>query len=64
MCKSCKRYIDSRKTGDKARLIPPDDDDISEVYDHNKIQKNGSVAMAGVANALTSEKNAKKRPAK
>ena len=56
--KSCKKWLDSRRTGDKAHLIPPntdDDDSISEMNGRASYKKNGSAALAGVAAALTAD---------
>lgn len=51
--------MDSRKTGDKARLIPGDSDEINEVFDHERIRKNGSVSMVGVGAQDTKKKTSK-----
>ena len=56
--KSCKKWFDSRRTGDKAHLIPPDngdDNNISEMNGPASTKKNGSAALAGVAAALTAD---------
>ena len=52
--------MDSRKTGDKARLIPADSDEISEVFDHERIRKNGSVSMVGVGTPVAAQDTKKK----
>ena len=57
--KSCKKWLDSRRTGDKAHLIPPDNDDDTSVNEMNgraaSVKKNGSTALAGVAAVLTAD---------
>ena len=57
--KSCKKWLDSRRTGDKAHLIPPDNDDDNSVSEMNgraaSVKRNGSTALAGVAAALTAD---------
>ena len=62
--KSCSRWIESQKVGDKAHLITPEDDNISDEGDREKSRKNGSVAMAGVAAALTDVENGKAKSQK
>ena len=53
--KNFRQWLISRKTGDKAHLISPGDDELSEEGSPGQARKNGSVAMAGVAAALTNE---------
>ena len=58
--KSCKKWFDSRRTGDKAHLIPPDNDDETSVGEMmngraTSAKRNGSSALAGVAAALTAD---------
>lgn len=55
--------MDSRKTGDKARLIPEDNDQISEVFDNEKIRKNGNMALVGI-NAPLAAQDTNKKPSK
>ena len=52
--KNCKKWLDSRRTGDKAHLIPPDNGD-DEGSDRASVKRNGSTALAGVAAALTAD---------
>ena len=57
--RNCRRWFESRRTGDKAHLIPPDNDDDTGVGEMNgravSVKRNGSTALAGVAAALTGD---------
>ena len=58
--KNCKNWFDSRRTGDKAHLIPPESEDDTSIGEMNgramsSAKRNGSTALAGVAAALTGD---------